>query len=169
MSDSILTALGKTIVTELNGYSWTTSIWHKPSTPGGSGSFSAASFTAERIYNTERQLEDTETLRVDVVLGDIDQSASSRNTQQGDYRIDIAFRQVIDTSVVAAIDALGALVEEVGDYFFHTGRHLALSVNGGTVGVGWIKSQVIYPYLPTQLRESSQFVSLLRLTYRAIA
>ena len=168
MRDSILTALGTAVINELNSYSWTTEIWTKPVISGGSPTFAVPDFTAERIYNPERQLEETETLRVDVVLGDIDQTASSRSTQQGDYRVDVAIRQVIDVSSNINVDPLGALVEEIGNHFFHLKR-LVISVNGDTFGAGWIKSQVVYPYLPSQLRESSQFVSLIRLTYRVIA
>jgi hypothetical protein len=155
MSDSILISIAKAIVAELNApapiaartYTFT--------------AFSQ-SFTAERIYDTERLLEQNETLRVDVVLGDITQEVSSRSSQSGEYRIDIAFRQVIDTTSIAILDALGSLVEEVDDYFFH--RKSLLNYPMAT----WKQANVVYPYLPKEVRSNSQFISILRLTYRVV-
>lgn len=150
---SILINIGDAIVAELNsptpisvsGYSFT--------------EFSQL-FTAERVYDPERQLEDTSTLRVDVILGDIDQTAETRNSQSGEYRIDIGFRKLIDPTDRESIDALGEFVEEVGDYFFH--RKMLLQYPNAK----WIKSQVVYPYLLSKMREHTQFNSILRQTFK---
>jgi hypothetical protein len=171
---SILIGLADAIVAELNSYGWTTEIWQKPANPGDAPTFAVPGFVARRIYNTDAPMETNEGLRVDVVLGDIDRQASSRDSRQGDYRIDFAFRQVIDPDDpdqtepdAANVDPLGMLVEEADDHFFQLKR-LVISAQNITLGAGWIKSQVVYPYLPTQLRTESRFVSLLRLTYRVI-
>lgn len=163
---SILTAICDSIAGELNSHEWTTAVWQKPAA-GMPPAFSLPVFTAERIYNPERKLEETETLRVDVIAGDIQQVAASRGTQQGDYRVDVAFRQKIDISDNANVDALGSFVEEVERYFFDQ-KQIQYTINDEIYGAGWMKSQIVYPYLPTQLRQDSQFVSLLRLTYRVI-
>lgn len=117
---------------------------------------------AARTYDTERKLEESELLQVDVVAGDIKQDVGTRSAQDGTYRIDIAFRQTIDASDTASLDALGALVEEVGDYFFQRKR-----LRGLTHAM-WKHGDVVYPYLPDRIRSDDRFVSLLRLTYRVI-
>jgi hypothetical protein len=118
-------------------------------------------FTAERIYDSERELEDQETLRVDVLIGDTDQTFSSRSMLQGDHRIDVAIRQKVKALDTKALDELADFVSQIDDFFSLPPRRLV-----DYPAAGWIASKVVYYYVPAHIREKSKFTSLLRFTYR---
>lgn len=141
---STLVSIADSIVDEMNGHDF------------------SREFKTVRLYNSERELEELETLRVDVVCGDIVQVPISRTAKQGDYRVDIAVREKLDTDKIEQLDALQEFVEEIDAFFSSPPRRLTNFDNAG-----WVGSTIVYPYLPSHLREKRQFTSILRLTYRA--
>jgi hypothetical protein len=122
-------------------------------------------FTAERIYDPERKLEELEAMRVDVLAGDVKTVPLTRTNKLGTYHVDVAMRQVVnrqDPEARNRMDAMGGLLEEISDYFTLPPRRLKYLTQAATV-----EGQVIYPYLPSHLRHDQQFTSLLRLTMKA--
>ena len=128
--------------------------------------FTSAQFPpAERIYDALRNLEELENLRVDVLLGDKKQEPIDRTRMQNHPRIEIAVRRVIKAEAgskeeKAQLDGLVAFVEEIDDFLsMHDNRRPL-----GAPWAAWQGSELVYPFLPLQLRRR-QFTSLLRMTY----
>ena len=126
-------------------------------------------FAAERIYDAMRPLEEMETMRVDVVLGDRKQVPLDRSRQQNTLRVEICIRQIVTEEAGSAaekakLDALVSFMEEIDQYTSLPGHRRPPAFTAA----GWQGSELIYPFLPRQLRESRQFISLLRLTYLAV-
>lgn len=150
---SVLVSIGNAVLQEINEKRLDTeSPWSLAFPP------------AERIYDPERPLEDTEELRVDVVLGDVDTEIGTRDSEVGDYRIDIVFRRSIEgitrsDKIDALADDIQGLVEEIGQFF----RLRRLERFPEAI---WATSKV-FPYSPKKFREDHQFFGILRLTYRA--
>ena len=123
-------------------------------------------FTAARIYDPLRKLDEMETMRVDVLLGDKQIQALDRTRLHNDCRIEIAVRQVIKPLVGSdaeqtELDDLVGFMEEIGDFLAVPANRRPPAANWA----GWQKSELVYPFLPAHLRGSHQFTSLLRITY----
>lgn len=121
-------------------------------------------YVPERVYDAERELEELDVFRVDVVPGDKKTEASGRTGRLGTFRIDIAFRRRVDpASQKDELDALTAFVEEVERFFADPPRRLAYCPAAAFAS----PAELRYPYLPLHLRGKNQFTSILRLTYKA--
>lgn len=148
MSVTLLTTLADAVVTLLNGHA-----------------FSQA-FTAVRVYDAMRPLDTLETLHIDVILGDRKSEPLNRLLQKDDVRVEVAARQVVNQPAgsaeeTAALDALVVLMEEIDTFLSAPAQRRPTNASWA----GWQGSELVYPYLPSQLRTSRQFTSLLRLTY----
>ena len=121
-------------------------------------------FTATRVYDYWRELEETTTLRVDVVPEKQEDTPLSRSKWMGTGVVSIAVRQKIKPENVAAVDALTAFVGELRDFWTLPVRRLSLFPAAVP-----IKRQIVYPYLPKQLRTPGQFVSVLQLTFNLVS
>ena len=124
-------------------------------------------FQAQRVYDPlNTNLGDFENFRVDVVLGDRKQEPLDRSRQKNSPRIEIIFRQLIKRAKgsdeeKADLDALVEFVESVDSW-------ISLPANRRPPAAsfaGWQGSELVYPFVPAQLRDSRLFISLLRLTY----
>ena len=127
------------------------------------------SFVAARIYDPLRPLEITESMRVDVILGDRKSVPLDRSRMQNTCRVEIALREKIkplagsdDERVY--LDGLVGFMEELDDCLSdHDNRRPPAAPYAA-----WQGSELVYPFLPLQLRSERQFTSLLRLTYIVI-
>ena len=82
-------------------------------------------FTATRVYDYWRELEETTTLRVDVVPEKQEDTPLSRSKWMGTGVVSIAVRQKIKPENVAAVDALTAFVGELRDFWTLPVRRLS--------------------------------------------
>lgn len=149
MANALFTPLADAIVTLLNAQTF------------------ATAFTATRIYDPLRPLEENETLRIDVVLGDRKSDPLDRSRLTEDVRVEVAARQVISAAAgsaaeTTALDALVALVEEINTFLCAPAQRRPVA------WAGWQRSELVYPYLPAHLREKRQFTSLLRMSYLVV-
>ena len=122
------------------------------------------SFTAERVYDYWRELEETTTLRVDVVPEKQEDEPFTRSSWKGTGIVSIAVREKVKPENIAVVDALTAFVGELRDFWTLPVRRLEYFP-----AVAPIKRQIVYPYLPKQLRTPGQFVSVLQLTFNLIS
>jgi len=125
------------------------------------GATLSESVTANRVYDTEQELEDLKTLRCDVVMGDEDSEIGTRNSTQGDLHVDVALRQKVDRNNIDRLDALRNLLQEIQELLFQTPR-----LPNATAAC-WQGCKVAAPYVPDHLRVQGQYTGILRLTYRA--
>lgn len=121
-------------------------------------------FTAERLYDYTRDLEETTTLRVDVVPERQEDEPLTRSAWKGTGIVSIAVREKIKTEDTAAVDALTAFVGELRDFWTLPVRRLA-----NMPAAAPVKRQIVYPYLQKQLRDPGQFVSVLQLTFNLVS
>jgi len=122
-------------------------------------------FTAVRLYDSLRDIETLETMRVDVLLGDKVSSPMDRSRQENTIRIEIAVRQVVKSLAgsdeeTAELDALVAFLEEIDDYLTDPANRRPANAPWA----GWQKSELLYPFVLAQLR-GRIFASVLRLSY----
>ena len=125
------------------------------------GSFSQ-DFTAERKYLPAFELKDMTTLHVTVVPKGRELETIARGAAQEDVQIDVAVQKKLGDVDGEAdeIDALTALVGEIGDFFAR--RRLA------SVKAIWGRTENVPVYDPEHLREMRQFTSVLTLTFRVM-
>ena len=121
-------------------------------------------FVAERVYDYTRTLEETTTLRVDVVPEKHEDEPLTRSSWKGTGIVSIAVREKIKAEDTEAIDALTAFVGELRDFWTLPVRKLALFPAAAP-----IKRQIVYPYLQKELRTHGQFVSVLQLTFNLVS
>jgi hypothetical protein len=123
---------------------------------------SAATFsqpvTAVRHYLPSFELPEMSTLKVSVVPRSAVSTALDRNRYSYDYEIEVAVQQKTQPSL-ANLDALMALVEEIGD-------HLRRSPLPGLPEVRCVEVANAPVYASEHLQELGQFTSVLTLTYR---
>jgi hypothetical protein len=122
-------------------------------------------FTAERIYDSLRDLETLETMRVDVLLGDKQSQPMDRSRQENTVRVEIACRQAVKQLAggpdeKAELDALVGFMEEIDDFLTTPANRRPPAA----LWAGWQKSELLYPFLVPQLR-GRIFASVLRLSY----
>jgi hypothetical protein len=121
-------------------------------------------FTAERVYDYTRDLEDTTTMRVDVVPEKQDDDPFTRVSWKGTGIVSIAVREKLKVEDIAAVDALTLFTGELRDFWTLPPRRLALFPAAAPV-----KRQIVYPYLQKELREKGQFVSVVQLTFHLVS
>jgi len=121
------------------------------------GSFSME-FTAQRLYQPHFKLADMGTLHVSVVPSGVTEDILDRSRTSQDVVIDVAVQQRLATVTVAEIDALMALVGEIGAAF----KFLRL---GSAV---WTRTENAPIFAQDHLDQWRQFTSLLRFTFRVV-
>ena len=121
-------------------------------------------FTAERLYDYTRDLEDTVTLRVDVVPDKHEDEPLTRAAWKGPATVSIAVREKLNVNDIARLDALTAFVGELRDFWTLPVRRLMYFPAAAPV-----KRLIVYPYLQKQLRTHGQFVSVLQLTFNLVS
>lgn len=121
-------------------------------------------YSPQLLFDSEQELEDLETFRVDVVPGDKKSDAAGRAGRVASYLFDIALRRKVDMQKDLAdqLDELVAFAESIEKWFADPPRRLtnyeAASFSS--------PAEVRYPYLASHLRTKNQYTCLLRLTYR---
>jgi hypothetical protein len=115
--------------------------------------------TVQRILDTELKLEDAEVLHFDVVPGGVKSEVGTRDTQRGEYSIDIALRKVFDVDDKAEVDAMFLLLKDIDAYLFDLKRLPEFEA------AAWLTSAMRYPYVPAMLRANRQYTGLLTVTY----
>lgn len=99
MPDATAVQIAKGVVTELNAESFETD------------------FTATRFYLPIKPLEDLTGLAVFVAAAEVTDSEHARDATLGTYEVRVTIEQQVDPSVLAPIDALLRLVEQIDDFF----------------------------------------------------
>ena len=112
-----------------------------------------------RILDTELKLEDSEVLHIDVVPGGVKSEAGTRDSQRGEYTIDVALRKCLDVEDQAKVDALFLLMRDIDSYLFDLRRLPEFS------SAAWTASDMRYPYVPALFRSNRQYTGLLTVTY----
>ena len=153
MASDLIIQIADAMVAELNAVQ----------SPSPSNPFSRT-FEAERVYDYTRDLEDTLTLRVDVVPETHEDEPLTRVSWNGEAIVSIAVRQKIAVENIAAVDALTAFVGQLRDFWTLPPRRLA-----NMPAAAPVKRKIVYPYLQKQLRTHGQFVSVVQLTFNLVS
>lgn len=143
---AVLADIQQAIVDALNGGTW------------------SLDFVAIRSYRPVFKREEMKDLHVTVVPGGCNSQRLSRGLVQGDYVVEIAVQQAVVPGDLAAMDSLGGLVEELGDFFLRAGR-LAAYPAAACIGAGFAPGSD-RGYAPEHLDELGQFTAILSLTFR---
>lgn len=122
--------------------------------------------TIELIFDAHRELPEMQVLRLDVVLNRRLSEAVDRGNKQQDLVLDLAFRRLIRGEAGGEpekrqLSELVGLEEEVETFFTDPPRRLKYAPFAM-----WQKTELVFPYLPTNIDKKRQFTGLLRLTYR---
>ena len=117
--------------------------------------------TAVRHYLPRFDLPEMQALHVSVVPKAVTQEMADRTRGQGDYSVDVAVQQKLQTADNAEIDALTNLVEEIGDHF--RGRRL-----DSYPDAIWVRTEQSILYAPEHLAELRQFTSVVTFTFRVV-
>ncbi|MGO9111164.1 MAG: hypothetical protein ACLP9L_18220 [Thermoguttaceae bacterium] len=148
----ILIQLADAMVTEMNAVQ-----------SRGASPFSRK-FTAQRVYDYTRDLEETTILRVDAVPEVQEDEPFTRQSWRGTGIVSIAIREKLKVENIAAVDALTYFTGQLRDFWTLPPRRLA-----NFPAAVPIKRKIVYPYLQKQLREHGQFVSVLQLTFNLVS
>lgn len=140
---SVMTNIADAIVAELNAATFSQPV------------------TAERHYLPRFDLREMEALHVSVVPKAVTQEMADRTRGQGDYSIDVAVQQKLQTADNAEIDSLTNLVEEIGDHF--RGRRL-----DSYPDAIWVRTEQSILYAPEHLADLRQFTSVVTFTFRVV-
>lgn len=127
------------------------------------GTFSQP-FTATRVYDYTRLLEDTNQLCVDVVPETHEDDPFTRQSWKGIATVSIAVRQKIRPEDIATIDGLTYFVGQLRDFWTCPPRRLNLMP-----AVAPVRRKIVYPYLQKPLRSPGQFVSVLQLGFMLVS
>jgi hypothetical protein len=146
---SLVTDIADAVVAELNA----------APVPPATG-FSQA-FTAIRAYRPQFDLTELKTLRVTVVPKAIEIINITRHSNQNDVAVDVAVQKKVNPAVPAEMDAMMALVEQIGD-FFRLRRLTSLPT------ALWTKTENTPVYSPEHLEQKQVFTSVLTLTFRVV-
>lgn len=128
-------------------------------------------FDVRLAYDTELQLEDLDTLSVDLVAAGLTVSSESRSSLEYNAVLDIAVRYrfgVLEQETDGSID-----VEEIAEYLElleEIGEHLAAPANrqlATTTPATWLNAEIRFPWVPEHLRSNRQYTGILRATYYA--
>jgi hypothetical protein len=121
-------------------------------------------FQAARVYDYTRLLEETTTMKVDVVPEKHEDEALTRQSWKGEGIISIAVREKLKVENIAAVDALTYFVGELRDFWTAPPRRLKYFT-----GAAPVKRKIVYPYLQIPLRDEGQFVSVLQLHFNLVS
>jgi hypothetical protein len=149
MPQSALVQTAQSIADELNAHTFT------------------LRFTAERSYRTDLELEDLDTLHVDVVPVNAPSELASREVISYDCSVDIAVRKKFEPKDHDKageidrdeIDRLMLLVQEVHEFLVR--RRLTTFEEAA-----WQSTDIRLWYFPRHLREFRQFTGLIRVVFR---
>lgn len=117
------------------------------------------SFTAVRAYLPVYDLGEMATLHVTVVPVGRTLQPATRALLQIDHRIEIAIQQQVAVDVVATVDPVLALVEEIADHL--AGHRLA-----ATPEAQWVKTEHLPFVAAEHLNDLRQITSVVAVTYR---
>jgi len=117
-------------------------------------------FTAARVYDLTAELEDDETVHVDVAIRVDGGEIESRGTTENDIAVDIAVRKKCDCAV-ATLDALMLLIQEIKDD--QIGERLSTATQGDAWCYAWERNPAYYP---KHIREFRQFTGMLTLRFK---
>ena len=118
------------------------------------------------------ELEDADTLHVDVVPVTMATELGDRNSLQYLCEVDVGIRQRFSQAgtderdgriLNTAIDPLVELAEQIGELLSDPAERRLTDYTTAT----WEATNVLAPYYRDHLREMRQFTSVVRLTYRA--
>ena len=143
MADATTVDIAKGVVTELNAETFTTD------------------FTATRFYLPIKTLEDMTSLVVFVASGEATDQEYTRNATLGTYDIRVTVQQQVDPSVLAPIDVLLTLVEDIADFF----RLRPMTAVGTAL---WASVEHAPLYDRDLLLEQSLFLSVITLTFTVV-
>ena len=115
--------------------------------------------SVDRILDTELKLEEAEVLHIDVVPGGVKSEIGTRDSQRGEYTIDIAVRKVLNVEDKKEVDAMFQLMKDIDGYLFDLKRLPSLNY------AAWMSSAMRYPYVPALFRNERQYTGLLSITY----
>jgi hypothetical protein len=118
-------------------------------------------FTATRAYRPQFDLVELKTLKVTVVPKGIEIINITRHSNQNDVSVDVAVQKKVDPNDPSEIDALMALVEQIGDFF----RLRRLTSFPTAL---WTKTENLPVYSPDHLETKQVFTSVLTLTFRVV-
>ena len=117
-------------------------------------------FTAQRLYQPVRGLEEMNELRVSVVPRAIDLGVQDRNTQRIELDIDIAVQKRVENEL-SDIDTLLQLVEEIIAELWSDPV-----INPPQSRVVAIRNEPLFA--PDHLRDLRQFTSVITVTFRVL-
>ena len=153
MTGDLVVQIGDAMVQELN--------WVQTQLP----SAFTRNFKAELLFDYTRTLEDTVTMRVDVVPDKHEDEPLTRESWKGPATVSIAVRQKIPRAREKDLcRELTAFAGELRDFWTLPPRALA---NMPAAKV--VKRQIVYPYLQKQLRDEGQFVTVIQLTFNLVS
>lgn len=126
-------------------------------------------FDARLTYDTELQLEDLDTLHVDLVAAGLSTIPESRSSLEYNAQIDVAVRYrfgVLEHDTDGSIDVEEiapylALLEEIGEYLADPDNRRP-PFKADAV---WIGNEIRAPWVPEQLRNNRQYTGIMRATY----
>ncbi len=111
-----------------------------------------------RELDLDMELEAAETLQAQVFPGSVKSEIGTRETQRGEYTIDVALRQKLNTDDRQKVDALFLLMRQVDQYLFGLQRLPAMTE------AAWLSSAMRYPYVPKKFK-AREYWALLSVTY----
>jgi hypothetical protein len=118
------------------------------------------SFVAARAYRVDMELQDSSALKVLVVPRGVAHILATRSGVQIDVQIDIGIQKKSALSN-SALDSLMGLVEEILSSLRQPGLTFA--------GFMWVSTENSPIYSPDHLDQAKEFLSILTLTFRAVA
>ena len=133
------------------------------------GASLSKSFTSRLVYDTELQLEDLDTLHVDLVAAGLSVAPESRASLEYNALIDIAVRYrfgVLEHGTDGSIDVEEiapylALLEEIGEYLADPDNRRPPFM----ADAAWIGNEIRSPWVPEHLRNNRQYTGIMRATY----
>ena len=124
-------------------------------------------FTAVRSYVGQRDLEDLDSLAVDVVPGEDSNDIVTREETLHTLSVEIGIRQRVDGTENATLDPLTTLVDEIKDYL----KFGTLVLDGSTTVV-WLGTEHGSPARPAYyvdaLMELRQFTAIVSVRYQLV-
>lgn len=115
--------------------------------------------TAARSYVATGDLEDANTLSVDVMPVDMTKSLQNRSGKLEQYQVRVVIQKRTDSDTNATLDALSVFVEELAD--------LLLGARITTPNVICVSTEIV-PFAVVDIRERNQFAASITATYQQI-
>ena len=115
-------------------------------------------FTAQRYYVAPLDKDATKVMRVLVQVNDTEDIRINRMYRQLTHAITIALRRLTDPKVIAAVDTLAKLMQDIADFYrVPRGRHKIAGTNAYVVDVREMAPD------PSELEFNMQFFAALNL------